>query len=276
MRGGPRKTIRSRRRRAFTLVELLVVVATIAILFSLLLPGLAAARATARRARCLANLHILGHALHLYAADYSGAAMPLAYTDGTAIASGSAEQLYWWGTNSPAGVDYTRGFLWRYLAADLREGGLFECPDQPRTSYDDAQGENGSFTSTYGYNGYYLSPGQTPGWSTAIRMRPWQRMETARDAGRVFAFADTLLDLNGRSRNVALLDPPFLFSSGRWTANPCATTAFRHNRRSGALCVDGHADMFGIEGGRWTSAALRIGSAGIENAPHYVPDWRSW
>jgi prepilin-type N-terminal cleavage/methylation domain-containing protein/prepilin-type processing-associated H-X9-DG protein len=54
-------------RRAFTLIELLVVVAIIALLISIFLPALSAARRQARAAKCLANLHILGEGLSLYA-----------------------------------------------------------------------------------------------------------------------------------------------------------------------------------------------------------------
>ena len=51
----------SRTRCAFTLVELLVVVAVIAILISMLLPVLKNARETARTAVCASNLHQVGH-----------------------------------------------------------------------------------------------------------------------------------------------------------------------------------------------------------------------
>jgi prepilin-type N-terminal cleavage/methylation domain-containing protein len=52
--------IGSSRQRAFTLVELLVVIAIIAVLIGLLLPAVQAARESARRSACLSNLRQLG------------------------------------------------------------------------------------------------------------------------------------------------------------------------------------------------------------------------
>ncbi len=58
--------------RAFTLIELLVVIAVLAVLAALLLPALATARDSGRRAACISNLRQLGIAIHGYALDNSG------------------------------------------------------------------------------------------------------------------------------------------------------------------------------------------------------------
>ena len=60
------------RRRAFTLVELLVVIGIIALLISILLPTLSTARASAKQLACMSNMRQLGIASNFFLDEHDG------------------------------------------------------------------------------------------------------------------------------------------------------------------------------------------------------------
>lgn len=266
--------------RAFTLIELLISIAVIAILIGLLAPQLAGARSSARQVVCSSNLRQLAIAWTMYADDYGGRVMPLAYFE--AVDIGAGDRIYWWGSDgSMSGrIDHDRGFISPYLDDSLRERSIYECPAEPWGGYR-AQGRTGDITSTYGYNGYYLSPLKTPGWRQQIGGQIWKRVDIIRDPSSLFLFADTLLPGRPPSNN-ALLDPPMLFTGTGWKMNPSPTTAFRHFETSTAgvaVTVRADASVQAVRSrGDWLlpDSSRRIGSVGATNDPHYVPDWRQW
>lgn len=63
-------------RRAFTLVELLVVIGIIALLIGLLLPSLSRSREEAHSVRCMANLRAIAQAMADYSSDNQGYIVP--------------------------------------------------------------------------------------------------------------------------------------------------------------------------------------------------------
>lgn len=62
---------RRSRRRAFSMIELLVVMAVIMLLVTILAPALSGVRRSAKTAHCLANLHAVGQAISMYADDHA-------------------------------------------------------------------------------------------------------------------------------------------------------------------------------------------------------------
>jgi type II secretory pathway pseudopilin PulG len=65
--GNPYTRPQSRRARAFTLVELLIIIGVLIVLLALLLPILSKARSASQRVTCLSNLRQIMMAFHLYA-----------------------------------------------------------------------------------------------------------------------------------------------------------------------------------------------------------------
>lgn len=108
----------------FTLIELLIVIAIIAILAAMMLPALNQARIAARKTACTNNLKQVGTALTMYAGDHSY------FPPGQSADMGYMNTRGWhWLTMPYLGMNnvYT-GSDWTE-AAQRRESGALRCPE---------------------------------------------------------------------------------------------------------------------------------------------------
>jgi prepilin-type N-terminal cleavage/methylation domain-containing protein/prepilin-type processing-associated H-X9-DG protein len=115
----------NRRRRGFTLIEILVVIAIIAILAAIIFPIFSRARAKARQTRCLSNVKQLALAMDMYAQDYEEQ-LPVAHNG---PGGGGLDGGWVWYDVFPVPgsgqYDLSRGSLFPYT----RNKDIYRCPD---------------------------------------------------------------------------------------------------------------------------------------------------
>jgi prepilin-type N-terminal cleavage/methylation domain-containing protein/prepilin-type processing-associated H-X9-DG protein len=238
-------------RRGFTLIEVLVTTAVIALLTAILLPSLSAAKNQARRSLCLSNLKQVGLATAMYL-DESRDYFWRYYVDGP-------EGRYWWFGFEPGGppastIDAryrplikSKGVLARYLRST--DNGL-QCPSFP---YDSGFyfPKFAARSASYGFN---LQLGPANPWLATRR-----RSEFLKQASRVFVFADGVhFDFNPGINEGHYID---------YVENPSEPFAmggfghYRHSGRASALLMDGHIDGVRLMGPAY-GGAIEGGPAG--------------
>jgi len=220
------------KRCAFTLIELLIVIAIIAILAALLLPTLGRSKSTAQRIRCVSNLHQLGLATQMYWEENSG--ICFRYTRGWT----NGGQLFWFGWMG-AGAEGERPFdpqagaLWPYL-----EGrGIELCPS---LNYALSQFKLKARGAAYGY-GYNLHLSSAPGKPPipVARIRRPSEMIVLADAAQVNTFQAPASPEN------PMLEEFYYISTNRMEA----TVHFRHFENANVAFCDGHVGMEKMEAG---------------------------
>lgn len=224
---------------AFTLVELLVVIAMIGLLAGLLLPALARAKQKAQQTSCINNLRQIGVALELYVGEFT-----------------QYPSCFWSaGASTPPG---NNTYVWqtRLLSYMANNRQAFWCPAaKPQSAWDPAAnttigpvvGEDGKInpygikeTSLFslGYNDWGLSLPLGLGLGGDVGSRP-TKDTMVRQPSAMIAVGEVRTDASSIDFG-ANLDPQVSNMQNSTRHNQCPCN--RHNFRTDLLFADAHVE----------------------------------
>lgn len=226
---------------AFTLVELLLVIAIIALLAALLLPALSTAQSKAKRTACLNNLKQAALSFQMYAADNDG---KLAEN----LPMPSQNSNSWVLGNMKVSSDSTNLTLIREgkLFPYASQVALYRCPADPSRTGNTPRVRSYSMNSWIGSRYMDTYPRAT-GYRTFIR----DSELSAAGPARLWVIAD--------EHEISIDDAWFLVAmddSGLVTSFP----ATRHEGRYGLNFADGHAEFYKFHGPKAEGGAGQSGA----------------
>jgi prepilin-type N-terminal cleavage/methylation domain-containing protein/prepilin-type processing-associated H-X9-DG protein len=253
--------------RAFTLVELLVVITVLALLLALLMPALAGARSQARAMVCRSNVRQLVLAATGYAAENDGFYVPAAKDMWD-----NAGRYRWHGVRRSLSepFDPTKGPMAGYLA----DGQVKECP--ARVNFVKSSDWNTSFEQGCGGYGYNMTYIGSRLWDAAMTgplalQQAYARTTSIHEVanpGGTLMFADTAMANTGDSLiEYSFAEPPFAVLGGQVITDfrMSPSIHFRHGDRANVGWADSHvgsepmantdaANAYGVQ-----SSGLRLG-----------------
>ena len=210
------------RHRAFTLVELVVVLGILMVVLGLTVSGISGARKSAQAAMCLSNLRQLATAAADYAARYDMSYPPAQWPD---AADGSV--LRGWDYTHRGATVIGPGLLWSGSASPAVQ----QCP-----SFEGSAQYRGDPHTGYNYNTSYIGRGDREG--------PPARVSAVKQPARTVLFGDGQWSLGAnkfmRSPKRSPTDPAS-YTDGS-SARAGGTQGYRHKGMTNAAFCDGHAE----------------------------------
>jgi prepilin-type N-terminal cleavage/methylation domain-containing protein/prepilin-type processing-associated H-X9-DG protein len=211
-------------KKAFTLVELLVVIGIIALLIALLLPAMHVAQEQSRSVVCLSNLRQMGLAAHQYAAAFRGS-FPIAY-----YTIGVNEWDFTQVIDPTTGQKSIRpGILWQGKGTTRIE----QCP-----SYDGQSSTPSDPYTGYNYNTSFIGHGTFEFTIAPARVNSVHRPYAVALFGDGQYYGGT----NKYMRSPARENPLSIGDSVSVATRAAGTQGFRHRGRTNVCYADAHAE----------------------------------
>ncbi len=226
--------------RAFTLVELLVVIGIISVLIAMLLPALNKARESAQRISCASNLRQVAMAWIAYTSDYKGV-LPLVSANRWDSSIPAADNYLWPSMLKPYVNDKTPNYLPYRPSDGVNPHGVFECPGF--TNISSAASYVTYAMPLYGVGGAY-------GWSWAPAYR---RTVQIKEPAERLLFADSLAPVSQRPASGELRGWYYLNMPGSTPTPPVGDfsaqsyVAYRHGHLANVAFCDGHVSAMSWE-----------------------------
>jgi prepilin-type N-terminal cleavage/methylation domain-containing protein/prepilin-type processing-associated H-X9-DG protein len=198
------------KRSAFTLIEILVVVAILALLAAILFPAFTRAREAARAISCVSNLKQIGMGLAMYSEDYAGR-YPIAGGD-----------IAWDAVDAGTG----NGPWMQQMQSYLKSRQIFHCPSDSDSQYSYFLGSRAAYLA--------VTPNAFAATDTRRIAYPTAFVVSGDTFSRNGSFSVTDADKDDYSQNCV---------GGEANGTPSIEWQ-RHNSGQNLLFADGHVKRF--------------------------------
>jgi prepilin-type N-terminal cleavage/methylation domain-containing protein/prepilin-type processing-associated H-X9-DG protein len=247
-------------KKAFTLVELLVVIAVIAILAAMLLPVLAKSKDKARTTNCLSNEKQLNACFHLYVSDNADRLPPNNYVEGVSTTNtlGLITSADSWCPDDPRNdtspANLQTGALWPYNTSL----GIYHCPADRSTLTGSSELRWRSYNMSQSINGSQSQELTDDGITSYSRytsvLRPSAKM----------VFIDENADTEYDAQFGFITQDLTIWYGVAWLDQP----SDRHNQGGCLSFVDGHVE-------RWRWVTRKVFYQFVQPVPaEEMPDWQ--